>query len=312
MRPDLTISIINHSNPRLLQACLRSIFVATHAVHLDIWVVDNATNGAYITEMQAEFPCVRWLFNSEPRGFSANHNQVLSQADGRYLCILNDDTLVHDGAFDTIIAYLDAQPLGGIAGARLLNADGSQQNCAFRFPTLWSELVGICFLPGPLNMLKTIGIHPAQNSDQPTLVDWVLGACIVVRGTALPQIGLLDCALSPIGYNEEVDWCYRAREAGWQVAYCPAAVLTHYGGQSFTPSHSGIDTMRLEWHRTRQAFFRKHYGLLPSFLLWLIYWVTLPWNALMLTQSAVRRTITVRQHRNTLATLYAIAGGRLR
>ena len=307
MPPDLTISIINHSNPQMLHECLRSLFAATHTVSLDVWVVDNATGGAGVPEMQAAFPQVRWLFNEQRLGFSANHNQVLRQATGRYACILNDDMVVHDGAFDTLVAYMDQNPKVGMAGARLLNGDGTQQNCTFRFMTLWSELVGICFLPGPLNALKTVGLDPAQAGDVPALVDWVLGACVVVRAEVLRQVGLLDDVLSPVANTEEVDWCFRARRAGWQVAYCPAAVLTHFGGQSQKPAATGPDKMRVEMYRTRIAFFRKHYGPLPALLLRVIYLVTLPWNVAMLSQSAWRRTITPQHRRNALATLYGIA-----
>lgn len=307
MPADLTLSLINHSNPALLRGCLRSLYGGTHQAALDVWVVDNATGGELVPELQAEFPQVQWLFNTARQGFSANHNQVLCSASGRYACILNDDTLIHDGAFDTLVAYMDAHPQVGMAGAKLLNADGTLQNCTFRFMSLWSELVGICLLPGPLNVLKTVGIDPAQAQDQPARVDWVLGACVVVRDTALQQIGLLDSELSPVANTEEVDWCYRAHQAGWEVAYCPAAVLTHFGGQSMKTDLPGRDTLRVEMHRTRLAFFRKHYGPLQAALLRLIYWLTLPWNTLMLAQSAARKTESPGRCRNALATLYGIA-----
>ena len=313
MPADLTISIINHSNPGLLQSCLRSLFAATHKVTLDIWVVDNATNGDLVPELQAEFPQVQWLFNPKRLGFSANHNQVLGMlmegtVKSRYACILNDDTVIHDGAFDTLVQFLDDAPQIGMVGAKLLNTDGTLQNCTFRFMTLWSELVGICFLPGPLCFLKKIGTDPAQFQDRPARVDWVLGACIVVRGTALQQVGLLDSELSPVANTEEVDWCYRAHESGWDVAYCPDAVLTHLGGQSMKSAAPGPDVFRIEMHRTRLAFFRKHYGPLQMSLLRGIYLLTLPWNALMLAQSALRKTEPIAKCRNTLATLGGIAG----
>lgn len=312
MKPDLTISIINHSNPRMLHECLRSLFAATHRVSLDVWVVDNATGGAGVPEIRAEFPRVRWLFNEQRLGFSANHNQVLRQAIGHYSCILNDDMVVHDGAFDKLLAYMKGNPAVGMAGARLLNGDGSQQNCTFRFMTLWSELVGICLLPGPLNRLKTIALDPAQKGNSPALVDWVLGACVVVRAETLRQVGLLDSETFPIANNEEVDWCLRARRAGWQVAYCPEAVLTHFAGQSQKPATTGPDKMRVEMHRTRIAFFRKHYGLSATSLLRLIYLATLPWNMAMLSQSAWRGKITPEHRRNALATLYGIAATSIR
>ena len=305
---DLSISLINHSNPDLLRDCLRSLYASTHTLRLDIWIVDNATDKRLVAEMQAEFPHVRWLFNAERLGFSANHNQVLKQASGRYLCILNDDTLIHDETFDTLVAYMDAHPPVGMAGAKLLNKDGSLQNCTFRFPSLLSELWGICFLPASLAGLKTGGIDAAQTRNKPAQVDWVLGACIVTRSETVQQIGLLDSELSPIANTEEVDWCRRAHQSGWQVVYCPDAVITHYGGQSLNKAvQAGADPIRVEMYRTRLAFFRKHYGVGTAALLRLIYALSLPWNLLMLTQSILRRRISSAEGKRHAATLARIA-----
>ena len=310
--PDLTVSLINHSNPALLQACLRSLYAATHTLTMDVWVVDNATDGRGVAAMQAEFPDVQWIFNTQRQGFSANHNQVLRQATGRYACILNDDTIIHEGAFDKLVDYMDANPQVGMVGAKLLNTDGSIQNCTFHFMTLLSELIGICALPGPLCSLKAWGIDKAQYSKEPARVDWVLGACIIVRAATLQQVGLLDSVLSPIANTEEVDWCQRAWRAGWQVAYYPQAVITHYGGQSLQTSGRGPDNIRVEMMRTRIAYFRKHHGLLISIALRLIYTVTLPWNLLMLTQSRIRKHLDRDRYRSDVSTIFQIAQMSLR
>jgi len=312
MSCDLTISVVNHSNPNLLKECLRSIYRSTHKITLDIWVIDNATDGTGVTDMQQEFPAVKWLFNTQRLGFSANHNQVLSQAKTPYVCILNDDTVIHDGAFDTLVHYMKENPGVGMVGARLLNSDGSQQNCTFHFMTLWTELFGICVLPGFLDGLKKLGLDRSQTLDRPASVDWILGACIVTRDETIQQVGLLDSSLSPIANTEEVDWCYRTHKAGWEVTYCPQAVITHLGGRSQQSDRPGMDSMRVEMYRTRIAFFRKHYGFLSAFLLRWIYLSTLPWNALMLTQSAVRKTTPRLQCQNAFATLCGIARVSLR
>ena len=133
---DVVVSVVNHSNPDLLADCLRSLHAATRAVSFEVWVVDNATGGRGVDEMRAEFPQVRWLFNAQRLGFSANHNQVLSQAHGRYYCVLNDDTVIYDRALDELVEYMDAHPRIGVAGPRLLNPDGTIQFSTFRFPGL--------------------------------------------------------------------------------------------------------------------------------------------------------------------------------
>jgi len=306
-KTDLTISIVNMKNPEMVADCLRSIYRGTHAISMKIWVVDNSKDGAGVPELQAEFPEVRWLVNDRQLGFSTNHNQVLSRSTSRYACILNDDVIVHDGAFDTLVKFMDDNPKVGMSGARLLNTDGSQQNCTFYFQTLKSELVGAVMLPGPLCHYKTIGINKAQFASEVVDVDWVLGACIVVRDTALAQIGLLDDKMSPVANSEEVDWCMRAHKHGWRVTYCPDAVITHFGGQSTKPTSVGVNRMHVEMMRTRIAFFRKHYGLVPSVALRAIYCLALPWNALMLTQSLIRKHMEPDQFKTALFTQWKVA-----
>jgi len=288
MKPDLTISLINHSNPELLRDCLASLESATHATSLDVRIVDNATDGRMVDEIRAQFPKTNWSMNRKRLGFSANHNQILATGQGRYICILNDDTILHDGAMDELVRFMDAHPRVGMAGPRTLNPDGSIQNSVFRDKTPLSELIEILQLPGKLNRLKVRGIDNAQFGDQAARVDWVLGACIIVRKETLQQIGLLDDLLSPIAQVEEVDWCYRARQAGWEIAFVPSAVITHLGGQSMKLDRPGADPFRVEMHRSLLAYFAKHHGLLGSLTLRLIDIATLPWNGFMLAQSVLR------------------------
>jgi GT2 family glycosyltransferase len=223
------------------------------------------------------------------------------------MCILNDDTIVHEGAFDRMVRYMDEHPEVGMLGAKLENPDGSIQNCTFRFWSLRAEIIAIALLPASMCHLKGDVIDPAQFSDRPAEVDWVLGACMVVRETTLRQIGGLDNELSPVAYMEEVDWCWRAHCAGWKVGYCPSAVVTHFGGQSTKHESAGADRMRVELCRTHVAYFRKHFGGGQALLLRLIYVLALPWNAMMVTQSLLRRRIGMRQYRSTLATSFQVA-----
>ena len=278
-----------HSNPDLLADCLRSIHAATRALSFEVWVVDNASDGRGVDEMRAEFPQVRWLFNAQRLGFSANHNQVLSQARGRYYCVLNDDTVIHDRALDELVAYVDAHPRIGVAGPRLLNPDGTIQYSTFRFPGLVTELAGLGYLPRRPHGLKERGFDPAHLRDEPAEVDWVLGACLVIRNDALRTVGLLDSDLSPVANNEEVDWCRRAWKAGWKVAFCPAARVMHYGGQSLWPGgRRGTNRTRVEMMRTRLAYSAKHDGRWVASAAAAVYALTLPWNVLVMFQSWVR------------------------
>ncbi|SET85866.1 glycosyltransferase family 2 protein [Stigmatella erecta] len=306
-KPDLIISIVNHSNPELLHDCLRTLFQTTQACTFEVWVVDNATDGRGVEAMRRDFPQVRWLFNTSRKGFSANHNQVLSQAQGRYLCIFNDDTLVHEGAFDTLVRFMEDNPRVGMAGARLLNADGTPQDCVFRQMGLSTALFDICFLPRSLHFLKALHIDPAQYGNAQARVSWVLGACIIVREQTLAEVGLLDEKLAPLGNTEDTDWCVRAWKAGWEVAFCPEAVITHLTSRSFRPSAKGHDRVRVELWRTRLAYFRKHHGRLHEQLLRLILVGTLPWNSAVLTQSLLRRRLSLAEYQRQLSTFARIS-----
>ena len=307
MIPDLVISIINHSNPEMLRDCLRSIHASTTSIQFEILIIDNATDQRLVPELQTEFPAIKWIFNQQRLGFSANHNQALSSATARYFCILNDDTLIYEYALEDLVHYLDAHPKAGMAGPRVLNVDGSIQNSTFREKTLLGELIGILQLPGGLNRLKLRGIDPAQFGDQPASVDWVLGACIVIRKEALEQIGVLDDVMSPLANCEEIDWCARVRKAGWTVDFVPSAKITHIGGQSLKSDASGPDRFRIEMHRVTLAYFRKQHGWLSSMVLRWIYISTLPWNGFMLAQSSLRGRIDKREAATTWSTLVGIA-----
>jgi hypothetical protein len=210
--------------------------------------------------------------------------------------------------FDLIIEYMDQNPSAGMVGPRVLNADGSHQNCAFRFMNLWSELISLTLLPESLCRLKWVGIDPAQQREQAVNVDWLLGACMVVRETALRRIGLLDSVLSPIANTEEVDWCYRAHKLGWDVVFLPDAKITHFGGQSMNVNSPEFEEVRIEIRRTHLVFFRKHYGLVAALALRFLYSATLPWNLFMLRQSLVRGRITRDRFDLAGQTLRQIAG----
>jgi N-acetylglucosaminyl-diphospho-decaprenol L-rhamnosyltransferase len=288
LMPDVVVSVVYTSNPDLVADCLRSLYAATRAVSFEVWVVDNATDGCAVDQMRTEFPQVRWLVNAKRLGFSANHNQVLSQARGRYYCVLNDDTVIHERALDELVAYMDAHPQAGVTGPRLLNPDGTIQLSTFRFPGLVSELAGLCYLPRRLHGLKERGFDPAYFGDEPADVEWVLGACMMIRDDALKAVGLFDSDLSPMINTEEVDWCRRAWKAGWKVAFCPTAQIMHYGGQTWRAERRGIDWMHVEMMRTRLAYFAKHDGRWVASAAASAYALTLPWNALILFQSWVR------------------------
>lgn len=257
MSLDLTVSIVTAGNLELLLPCLRSVFQATRWVTLEVVVVDDASagdvpdgdvpDGDTAAAVGAQFPEVRVLRSEAGRGFATNNNVALRRGRGRYLMLLNDDTVVLDGALDRLVAFMNSHPLAGACGAVLLNPDGSCQPGFARFPqpvleALWPA--------------ANWSYRARRRGTQPFAVDSVCGAALVVRRSVVDEAGLLDTGFDP-GYSEEVDWCYRIKRAGWQVYAVPAARIVHYGSQTMDR-----DVVRkYELLLSHKAlFFRKHRG----------------------------------------------------
>ncbi len=269
MSVDLTISIINTNNRELLRNCLRSIYEGTHDITFEVYVVDNACTDGSAEMVAAEFPQVKLIRNQARLGFCANHNQVLRAGRGRYLLILNEDTVILPAAFDRMVEFMDNHPDAGILGPMLLNKDGSFQASFADFPNLLSELLAMIGLQAVVYGAY-FPSYPPQRSQEPCTADWVGGACLMIRRQAMEQIGVLDEAFRV--YLEETDWCYRAKRAGWRVYYLPQAKVIHLGGQAWKQLDSLEETQhrarrRLRLRKSTLLFFRKHYGWFSQLLL---------------------------------------------
>ncbi len=262
----LSISIVNWNTRDDLRRCLESLPGGASETSLEVFVVDNASTDGSAEMVEAEFPHVRLLRNPENRGFAHANNVALRQSTGDYLLLLNPDTLVRDGALDTLVAGMEAHPEAGIGGAKLLNSDGSLQYSCRRFPTFATGLfrnsaLGKLF-PGNARVrdyLMTDFDHASV-----TEVDWVSGAALCIRRAVLEQIGLLDEIF--FMYCEDVDWCYRVGQAGWKVLYFPDAVITHIIGRA---SDQAVERMVRAHHHSMGLFFDKHYAsAMPAVLRW--------------------------------------------
>jgi len=247
MQPDLTVSVISADNRGLLLPCLDSLYHSTHNITLEVWLVDNASTDGTTAAVEAAFPQVKIIRNKTRRGFSTNNNLVLNQGLGRYFILLNDDTLVRDGALDQLIEFMDAHPeVGAVSGAQV-NPNGSLQHAFGRFP---NPLLEGLWPPAKWSPLLV------QRREEPFEVDWVCGAAMLVRREIIEQVGVLDAAFDPI-YSEEVDWCYRIKQAGWKVFLLPHAQIIHYGGQTM----NRVMPRKYELLLSHKAlFFRKHRG----------------------------------------------------
>lgn len=290
--PPLGVVVVSYNTAGLLRGCLASLRRCT--LPLRIVVVDNASADDSVTMVWNRFPEVQLIANAQNVGYAAANNQGLralglslpfSGADApapdpalgrglRFVLLLNPDTVVREGALEALVAFMEAHPQVGAAGPRLLNPDGSIQENAFTFPTLWMSFFDFFPLHGRLYHSRLNGRYPQTHGDRPFPIDHPLGACLLLRCAALSQVGLLDEGYWI--YVEEVDLCYRLKQAGWQVYHVPQAEVVHYGGQS---TRQLPERMFVELHRSRYRFFGKFY---PPAFRWAHRWITrlgLAWRA---------------------------------
>jgi N-acetylglucosaminyl-diphospho-decaprenol L-rhamnosyltransferase len=265
-QPLIGVAIVSYNTRDLLRDCLASLMHVT--VPLRIVVVDHASPDGSANMVRNEFPHVELIARSDNPGFAGGTNMALRQLGfGESECqgkpadlalLLNPDTIVHAGAIEAMVAFLAAHPRVGMVGPRLLNADGSRQAAAFRFPTLSMTALDLFppgeVLPGRLYDSWWHGRYAHERADLPFAIDHPLGACILARRAVLEEIGLLDEGYYM--YAEEVDWCYRARRAGWAIWQVPQARVTHIGGAA---TRQVRPRMQIVLYTSRMRFFRLHY-----------------------------------------------------
>ena len=241
-RVDVSIVIVNWNTRELLRACLSSIPRTIHggngpdaAFHqIEVIVVDNGSHDGSVEMVAREFPYVQLLINERNVGFAAANNLALRTAHGRYLLLLNSDTVVRPSAIEAMVAHMDAHLELGAVGPRLLNADGSLQLSAHDFPRLDHDAVMLLEVKHwPLigNVVRRVAQRTyGPQHEQTRTVDWVSGACLMLRREALRQVGVLDEAY--FFFFEESDLCYRLSERRWRTAFLADAEVIHMGGQS--------------------------------------------------------------------------------
>jgi N-acetylglucosaminyl-diphospho-decaprenol L-rhamnosyltransferase len=257
---DLSIVIVSWNVRDLLRRCLHSILDVSHSMHVEVVVVDNASTDGSSDMVQAEFPGVHIVANSENRGFPAANNQGLAVAQGRYVLLLNPDTEVVEDGLATLVAFADAHPDVGMVGPQLLYPDGSVQSSRRRFPTLATAVFESTWLePYALRRLLKRYYVLDRPDDAVQDVDWVTGAAMMARREAVEQVGPLDEGF--FMYSEELDWCRRFREAGWRVVYLPTARVIHHEGKS---SEQVVTARHIHFQTSKVRYFRKHHGRIAA------------------------------------------------
>ena len=249
---DLSIIIVNWNTSELLHQCLNSIYNNRSSYSFEVVVVDNGSHDSSISMIENHFPSVILIKNDRNHGFARANNQGLSIAKGRYFMLLNSDTIVLPEAFDKLIQTADGNPELGVLGPQILNMDGTVQSSWASFPSFFSELIGQNF-----RIRKPVVGFPHAYE-----VDWITGACMLVRARVVSEVGMLDDGY--FMYSEETDWCLRIKNKGWKIWYLSNAEIYHLGGAS--AKRTSLLQLAL-LYQNKIRYFNKFYGPTQAMLL---------------------------------------------
>jgi GT2 family glycosyltransferase len=266
---NLSIVIVNYNTCALLRDCLHSVYASEGQFDYEVIVVDNRSPDDSVQMVQQGFPQARRIASPINGGYAYANNLGLKQARGDFLLLLNPDTVLPPTALRGMLQFMMEHPQAGVAGPKLVLADGSlDRACRRSFPTLdvaFFRLIGLSrrYPQSPRFNRYNMGY---LDPDQLTEVDSVVGAFMLIRREALEQAGLLDERF--FAYGEDIDLCYRIKvDHGWKVYYNPAVVVTHYKSQA---TRKRALKMNVEFYRAMWLFHQKHYAQRTFFLLnWL-------------------------------------------
>ncbi len=264
---DLSIVIVNYNVRVFLESCLTSVTKALDGISGEIIVVDNASEDGSVEMIRQKFPGVTLIANQVNVGFGKANNQGAQQAQGEFLFLLNPDTIVQEDTFHTVIEFFKITPDAGLVGCKVLNPDGTlQPACRRSFPTPWvafTKIVGLSSIFPSVPLFSRYNLS-YLNPDKTYEVDAVSGSCMAIRKSVFEKITGFDEQF--FMYGEDLDICFRIKQAGWNVYYLHTTQIIHYKGESVR--RSNIDEIRV-FYQAMHVFVHKHfkYGALADVML---------------------------------------------
>ena len=281
----LDIIVVNYNSTGYLVQSVYAIYQALRGLEARIFIEDNASGGD-VGRVKRLFPHVHLRRNRQNLGFARAVNGAIGRGDAPYIVLVNPDCLLGEEFFPRTVVHMAAHPEVGILGPKIVNRDGSLQGSARAFPNFLTGLFGRTslltrwFPDNPVTRRNLLGDGGDEGGWRE--VDWVSGACMVVRRQAVEEVGLLDERF--FLYWEDADWCRRMWESGWRVVYFPQAFVVHHVGGS---SKSVRVRSLVEFHRSAYRLFAKYARgperLLKPLALWVLalrLLILLCWNGL--------------------------------
>ncbi len=255
---DLSVIIVNYNVRQFLENALTSIRRAMAGIEGEVIVVDNASSDGSAEMVRERFPEVTVIESAENVGFSRANNRALSHVRGNYLLLINPDTIVQEDTFRVMLDFFAEHPEVGLAGCKILNPDGSfQLPCRRSFPTPWVAFTKTFGLSSLFPKSRLFGRYNLTylDPDRTYEVDAVSGSFMMISRAAYDKVGGLDEAF--FMYGEDLDWCYRVKQAGYRVYYVHATLIVHFKGES--TKRSEINELRL-FYEAMGLFVQKHFN----------------------------------------------------
>jgi N-acetylglucosaminyl-diphospho-decaprenol L-rhamnosyltransferase len=250
---ELSVIVASHNAREYIERCLDALSERGR----DLIVVDSASSDGTAEFVRERFSNVQLVAMKQNRGYGAALNEGMAIADARYLLLMNGDAWPTPGAIEKLLEFAEREPRAGVVGPTLLNPDGTLQPSVRGFPTRWRLATEYLFLRWFAPRSRALNAFYSAGFDHRSVRDaeFLVGAVLLVRREVLDEIGLFDTSF--FMFNEEVDFCYRVREAGWRVVFYPGAEFVHVGGAS-----TSLDWSRMyrEQLRSHLRFLAKHRG----------------------------------------------------
>ena len=265
---DLSVVIVNYQTFELTKNTINSIFQYDYPFSVEVIVVDNASSDDSLSRLQDYFKDkVRFIASSQNNGFAAGNNQALRVAEGRYVLLLNSDTIVWENTLENIYSYMEEHPDVGASGCRVLLENGElDKACKRSFPNVKNSFYRLFHIPTNsaddnynLDGLPDDGIYE---------IDCLTGAFMFIRREALDDAGLLDETF--FMYGEDIDLCYRIKNSGWKIVYYGESEITHLKGASSKKQKSKLI---YEFYRAMYIYYKKHHAGESSFIVNIVVYI---------------------------------------
>lgn len=267
----LSIVIVNLNTKDLTIGCLRSIEKEAKDLNFEVLLTDNGSNDGSVEAFQKIKNQKFWknkltlILNNSNTGYGKANNQGIKKAKGKYVLLLNNDTVIHKNSLQKLIKFADDTPDAGVVGSKLLNIDGTLQMSCFNFPTLKNAILEYFFgKKGLFDKFAPVGKNPVT-------VDSVVGAVFLMTPKALKKVGILDERY--FAYFEDIDYCRQTWKQGLKVYYLPESVITHYHGATFKKLSNDAE----RWKKLIPSS-KIYHGLINHYIINAVIWIGQKWR----------------------------------